>query len=66
VKIAGMYSFNGGKEAIEARFVAELYEVKQIIMAVDSSQCKTKTSHEKTMPGKMLYSPRMLNKAFKA
>lgn len=66
MKIAGVYSFNGGKEAIEAKFGVELREVKQIIAAVDSIQYKTKTSLEKTMPGKTLYSPRALNKAFRA
>ena len=65
MKIAGVYSFNGGKEAIEANFSVELSEVKQIVASVDGAQYKTKTSHEKTMPGKKLYSPRALNKAFK-
>lgn len=66
MKIAGVYSFNSGKEAIETRFAEELREVEQVIAAVDSAQYKTKTSREKTMPGKTLYSPRALNKAFKA
>lgn len=60
MKIAGIYSFNGGKEAVEAKFGAELREVEQIIAAVDSTQHKTKTSYEKTMPGKTLYSPKAL------
>ena len=63
--IAGLYSFNGGQGVIEAHFPVELGEVKQIIAAVNSAQLKTKTSREKTMPGKTLYSPRALNKAFK-
>jgi len=63
--IAGVYSFNSGKEVIEANCPTELQEVEQIITAVDSMQCKTKTSREKTMPGRTLYSPRALNKAFK-
>jgi len=63
--IAGMYSFSNGKEVIEAQYTAELREVEQVIAAVDSTQCKTKTSREKTMPGKTLYSPRALNKTFK-
>jgi hypothetical protein len=49
--IAGMYSFNGGKEAVEARFARELREIKKIIVAVDSAKHKTKVSKEKTMPG---------------
>jgi len=63
--IAGMYSFNGGREVIEARYTADLREVVQIIAAVDSVECRTKTSREKTMPGKTLYSPRALNQCFK-
>ena len=62
--VAGIYSFNGGKEAIEANFGAELREVEQAIAAVDSAAHKTKVSKEKTMPGKMLYKPGSLNKAF--
>ena len=64
--IAGLYSFNRGQEVIEANYAVELQEVKQVIAAVESARHKTKTSHEKTMPGKRLYSPRVLNKAFKA
>jgi hypothetical protein len=66
MKIAGIYSFNNGKEAIEAKFSAELGHVEQIIASVDSEKFKIKTSLEKTMAGKTLYSPRELNKAFKA
>lgn len=62
--IAGIYSFNHGAEFIASSYPAELEEVKQIIAAVDSTNCKTKTSREKTRLGKALYSPRALNKAF--
>jgi hypothetical protein len=63
--IAGSYSFNGGLDVIEAKFADELAEVKQIIAIADSRKHKTKTSREKTMPGKRLYSPTSLNKFFK-
>jgi hypothetical protein len=63
--IAGMYSFNSGREVIEAQCATELREVDQIIAAVDSAQCRTKTNREKTMPGKSLYSLRALNQCFK-
>ncbi len=66
MKITGIYSFNNGREIIEAKFAAELHDVKQVIAAVDSKRHKTKTSREKTMPGRKLYSPRALNKAFEA
>jgi hypothetical protein len=65
VIVAGLYSFKGGKEIIEAKFSSELQEVKQIIATVDSQVHKTKISKEKTMPGKILYQPGSLNKAFK-
>lgn len=63
--IAGIYSFNGGKEALESKYGDELDQVNKIIAAVDSSQHKTKTSREKTMPDRQLYSLSVLNKAFK-
>jgi hypothetical protein len=59
-----MYSFKGGKEIIEAQFGPELQEIKQAIAAVDSVVHKTKVSKEKTMPGRVLYQPNSLNKAF--
>jgi len=65
MKIAGIYSFNGGREIIEEQFATELRDVEQVIATVDSEKHKTKTSREKTMPGRKLYSPRALNKAFK-
>jgi len=66
MKVVGIYSFNGGQEAIAAHFAAELQEVENMITTVDSAALKTKTSREKTMVGKTLYSPRALNRAFKA
>lgn len=66
MRIAGIYSFNNGKEAITQKHRPELDEVLQIIEAVDAEQGKTKISKEKTMRDKVLYSPPALNKAFKA
>lgn len=64
MKIVGIYSFNGGREVIEAQFAVELREVEQVVAVIDSEKYKTKTSREKTMPGRKLYSPRALNRAF--
>jgi hypothetical protein len=64
--IAGIYSFNGGKEAIGSKYAAEFREIKRIISAVDSKEHRTKVSKEKTMPGKILYKPGSLNSAFRA
>lgn len=65
MKIAGIYSFNNGKEVIENNFNSELEIVKSVISQVNGNLHKTKVSKEKTMQGKRLYSPSSLNKAFK-
>ncbi|MFO1372631.1 MAG: BglII/BstYI family type II restriction endonuclease [Candidatus Competibacteraceae bacterium] len=62
--IAGIYSCNGGRETLESKYGSELDEVKQIIMAVDSRQHETKTSHEKIKPSKQFYSLPSLNREF--
>jgi hypothetical protein len=65
MKIAGIYSFNNGREAVEKNY-ADLYqEVSSCISSIDASLCKTKESSEKTMAGRMLFSPVALNKEFK-
>ena len=40
-------------------------EVKNIIADVDAEECKTKISAERTKQGRLLYSPRDMNSAFK-
>lgn len=66
MRIAGMYSFKGGKEEVVKNYPDLMTEVNAAIKWVDSSQYKTKMSTEKTMVGQMLFSPKGLNKAFKA
>lgn len=66
MKIVGVFSFNGGRETIEARYPGELREIREVIAAVDADTCRTKVSKEKTMPGKLLFSPVALNQAFSA
>ena len=61
--IAAEYSFNDG-DAIKRTHPLLVQELEDIVAAVDASRCKSKTSEEITMQGKMLYSPRELNKAF--
>jgi hypothetical protein len=65
VIIAAEYSFNGGKELIEADYPSYLAEVKDVISNVDAEICRTKRSKEITMQDKLLYSPVDLNKQFK-
>lgn len=61
--IAAEYSFNDG-HSIQETHPHLLQEVIEIIVAVDALRYKTKISKEITMPGKMLYSPPDLNRAF--
>jgi Restriction endonuclease BglII len=65
VRIAGVYSFNGGKEFVTERYPHLLTEVNAAIKAVDVSLYKDKVSAEKTMVGRVLYSPSRINTAFK-
>ena len=65
MNIAGIYSFNNGVEVINDNYSALLSEVKSCISTIDASRCKTKVSKEKTMKGKLLYSPKDLNEQFK-
>lgn len=64
--VAARYSFNGGQEAVAARYPHLLAEIEAAITAVDAEQHRTKLSKEKTMMGQMLYSPVALNAAIKA
>jgi hypothetical protein len=66
MKIAGVFSFNGGAIAVQKKYQKELNEVKRILADVDAKKHKTKTSKEKTMRGRILYSPRSLNKDISA
>jgi len=62
--IAAIYSFKNGEDIIRSLYPGELQEVEEVIAAIDSTQCKTKISREKTMPGRTLYNPRALNRSF--
>ena len=65
MKIVATYDFNGGKAAVQNKYAAEFVQIQSVIAAIDASLYKTKESTEKTMMGKMLFSPMELNKAFK-
>lgn len=65
MRVAATYSFNGGKKVVTRKYADLLVEVNAAIKAVDASEHKTKVSTEKTMTGRMLFSPKSLNQAFK-
>jgi len=63
--IAGIYPFNEGEKIIIQKHPHILKEIQEIIDSIDANSYINKESKEKTMPGKMLYSPINLNIAFK-
>ena len=65
MRIVAKYSFNDGEKVVRKKYAHLLREVEEAIRFVDCKKCKTKKSTEKTMPGKLLYSPVALNAAFK-
>ena len=64
MKIINTYSFKGGEKYLKEKHPKELMEVLGAIEALDATLCLTKESKEKTMNGKMLFSPIDLNKEF--
>lgn len=64
MKIAQKYSHLNGEEYLIVHHKKLYKEIKETIKSIDASEFMTKESKEKTMAGKMLYSPIGLNKAF--
>jgi len=62
--VAGRYSFKGGEGVVSERYPALVQEIEDVIRAVEADQHRKKRSKEKTMPGRMLFSPKRLNAAF--
>jgi hypothetical protein len=65
MNVVAEYNFNHGKEFVSEHYKDEFAEIIQVINSVNAKQFKIKESKEKTMPGKMLFSPSDLNTAFK-
>jgi hypothetical protein len=65
VKLVEIYSHLNGLEFLLVHKRKLWNEVKKVISGIDAEACKTKTSREKTMKGKLLYSPIDMNGAFK-
>ncbi len=65
MKIAEVYSHLNGLEFLLVHKKDLWEEVQYVISRVDASVCKTKVSKEKTMKGKLLYSPIEMNRSFK-
>ena len=65
MEIKASYSHLNGEEYLLVHRKQLWDEVKAVIAEVDALACRTKVSKEKTMPGKMLFSPADMNLAFK-
>lgn len=65
MKIVAQFDFNGGKDKVYSQYANELAQITQAIANINAAQFKTKVSKEKTMMGKMLYSPVDINNEFK-
>ena len=65
MKIAATYSHLNGLEYLLVHKPNVWKEIQNVITRVDSSKCRTKVSKEKTMKGKLLYSPIEMNSTFK-
>ena len=65
MRIGETYSHLNGEEYLLVHKRALWQEVQNVIVAVDATACKTKVSKEKTMAGRMLYSPPEMNAAYK-
>jgi hypothetical protein len=65
MKIAKKHSHLNGEEYLIVHHKKLYTEVKNVISNLDATSYRTKKSKEKTMKGKMLFSPQDLNKAFK-
>jgi len=65
MKIVETYSHLNGLEFLIVHKPALWKEIQAVIDAVDATKCKTKVSKEKTMKGKLLFSPIDMNAAFK-
>ena len=65
MKIETYYSHLNGYEWLQYTRPTFWGEIDRTIKGIKGQACLTKVSKEKTMPGKLLYNPADLNKAFK-
>ena len=65
MKIIETYSHLNGVEFLLVHKPNLWREIKSVIANVDAEKCKTKVSKEKTMKGKLLYSPVEMNTDFR-
>ncbi|MFC1492630.1 BglII/BstYI family type II restriction endonuclease [candidate division KSB1 bacterium] len=65
MKIVEQYSHLNGFEFLLVHKPKLWKEIQEVIKKIDAKSCRTKISKEKTMKGRLLYSPKDMNKSFK-
>src|SRR3989338_10751840 len=65
MRIIEIYSHLNGAEFLQVHKPGLWREIKTVIAKIDAGKCKTKRSKEKTMKGRLLYSPIDMNANFK-
>ena len=66
MRVAAQYSHLNGWEYMLVHHRELWDEILDVIARVDAEACRSKISREKTMPGRLLYSPKDMNDRFKA
>ena len=66
MEIRARYSHLNGEEYLLVHRKQLWDEIQDVIMEVDAFACRTKVSRERTMPGRLLFSPTDMNRAFHA
>lgn len=64
MRIEQYYSHLNGYEHIKVHKPAIWDELAEVISSIDAAACKTKRSKEKRKKGRVLYSPKAMNKCF--
>jgi hypothetical protein len=64
MKIVEKHSHLNGEEYLIVHHQRVYEEIAEVIESVDAERFRTKVSREKTMPGRLLYSPKDLNSEF--
>ena len=65
MQVKARYSHLNGEEYLLVHRKELWEEVQAVISRIDGEACRTKVSRERTMPGKLLFSPADMNRAFK-
>lgn len=65
MRIVALYSHLNGEEYLLVHRKELWEEVQEVINDVDASKLKTKVSKERRTEGKVLYSPKAMNEAFR-